>query len=122
MANFDEIVFKKKRFSDILEDIYNRSTSREKQLVSMIDQLKELITNIGDATMMVPLIAKYMELNLKNDDVLVKMAAIVQSAIGRGKETGDSSLSDREKEELLKLAQEASAERAVNSKKQIGTA
>lgn len=122
MSNFDQIVFKKKKFSDILEEIHNRSTSREKQIVSLIEQLKELITNIGDATMLVPLIAKYVELNLKNDDILVKMAAIVQSAVGRSKETGDSSLTDSEKEQLLMLAQEASAERAVSSKKQIGNA
>ena len=41
--------------------------------------------------MMVPLIASYMDMNLKNDDLLIKMLAIVQKGMGRGKETGDYS-------------------------------
>ncbi len=113
MANFDQIVFGKKKFSDILQEIHTRSVSKEKQISELIQQLKELIQNISDATVMVPLIAKYMELNIKNDDALIKMAAIVQSALNKGKETGDYSLPDKEKEELLKLAEESLAEKGV---------
>ena len=122
MAEFDQVVFGKKKFSDILQEIYTRSTTKEKQISDLIEQLKELIQNTGDAVMMVPLIASYMDLNLKNDDALIKMAAIVQKAITRGKETGDFILPDNEKEELLKLAQEATAERAVASNKNLPTA
>jgi hypothetical protein len=50
------------------------------------------------------------------------MAAIVQKAMVRGKETGDFLLPDSEKEELLKLAQEATAERAISSNKTLPTA
>lgn len=122
MAEFDQVVFGKKKFSDILQEIYTRSTTKEKQISDLIEQLKELIQNTGDAVMMVPLIASYMDLNLKNDDSLIKMANIVQKALVRGKETGDFLLPDSEKEELLKLAQEASAERAVASSKTLPTA
>ena len=106
MAEFDQVVFGKKKFSDILQEIYTRSTTKEKQISDLIEQLKELIQNTGDAVMMVPLIASYMDLNLKNDDALIKMAAIVQKAMTRGKETGDFLLPDSEKEELLKLVEE----------------
>ena len=68
MAEFDQVVFGKKKFSDILQEIYTRSTTKEKQITDLIEQLKELIQNTGDAVMMVPLIASYMDLNLKNDD------------------------------------------------------
>lgn len=122
MAEFDQVVFGKKKFSDILQEIYTRSTTKEKQISDLIEQLKELIQNTGDAVMMVPLIASYMDLNLKNDDALIKMAAIVQKAMTRGKETGDFLLPDSEKEELLKLAQEATAERAAVSNKNLPTA
>lgn len=119
MANFEEVVFGRKKFSEILKEIYDRSASKEKQINDLILQLQDLIQNIGDATMMVPLIAKYMELNIKNDDALIKMAAIVQNAINKSKDTGDSTLSDTEKEELLKLAQESMADKMVNTKKAL---
>lgn len=119
MANFEEVVFGRKKFSEILKEIYDRSATKEKQINELILQLQDLIQNIGDATMMVPLIAKYMELNIKNDDALIKMAAIVQNAINKSKDTGDSTLSDTEKEELLKLAQESMADKMVNTKKSL---
>jgi hypothetical protein len=121
MSNFDQVVFGKKRFSDLLREIYDRSSTKEKQITELIAQLKDLIQNIGDATMMVPLIAKYVELNIKNDDALIKMTAIVQNAINKGNETGDFMIPDSEKEELLKLAQESMAEKAVKNKKIIST-
>ena len=122
MSDFDQVVFGKKKFSDILKEIYDRSATKEKQLTDMIEQLRELIQNTGDAVMMVPLIANYMDLNLKNDDALIKMAAIVQKAITRGKETGDFLLPDNEKEELLRLAQESVAEKKAISQQNIPSA
>jgi hypothetical protein len=119
MANFEEIVFGRKKFSEILKEIYDRSANKEKQINDLILQLQDLIQNIGDATMMVPLIAKYMELNIKNDDALIKMAAIVQNAINKSKDTGDSTLSDSEKEELLKLAQESMADKIAKNGKSL---
>lgn len=122
MSDFDQIVFGKKKFSDILKEIYDRSITKEKQLVDMVEQLRELIQNTGDAVMMVPLIANYMDLGLKNDDALIKMAAIVQKAINKGKETGDYLLPDNEKEELLKLAQESIAEKKALNDQNLPTA
>lgn len=119
MSNFDEVVFGKKTFSDILKEIYDRSATKEKQINDLILQLQDLIQNIGDATMMVPLIAKYMELTIKNDDALIKMANIVQSAINRGKATGDDSLSDSERNQLLELAQQTVADKMAQTNKAI---
>lgn len=113
MSEFDQIVFGKKKFSDLLKEVYDRSINKEKQLADMIDQLKNLIQNTSDAVMMVPLIASYMDMNLKNDDLLIKMLAIVQKGLTRGKDTGDYSLSEEEKEQLLNLAQAGSAEKAA---------
>jgi hypothetical protein len=122
MSNFDQVVFGKKKFSDILKEIYDRSSTKEKQITDLIDQLKELIQSIGDATMIVPLIAKYMDLNIKNDDALIKMAAIVQNALNRGKDTGDFLLPENEKEELLRLAQESVSERMIKDSKNTAEA
>lgn len=122
MSEFDQVVFGKKKFSDLLKEVYDRSISKEKQLTDMIDQLKELIQNTGDAVMMVPLIASYMDMNLKNDDLLIKMLAIVQKGLARGKDTGDYSLSEEEKEQLLNLAQSNSAEKLALTNNNLPTA
>ena len=67
-----------------------------------------MIKNIGDATILVPMIAEYMDISVKNDDALIKMAAIVQRAVARN-QTGESSselLTEEEKKQLLLVAQE----------------
>ena len=101
---FDELeVFKGKSFSGLLRDIYKNSAEKEKQIKILIGELRPLIKNIGDATIIVPLIKEYMEIGVKNDEQLVKMAAVVQRAVAANKNSDSSefSLSDEEKKQLL---------------------
>jgi hypothetical protein len=101
---FDELeVFKGKSFSGLLKDIYKNSAEKEKQIKILIGELRPLIKNIGDATIIVPLIKEYMEIGVKNDEQLVKMAAVVQRAVAANKnsDSNEFSLSDEEKKQLL---------------------
>ena len=68
MGQLDSIVFGEKRFSDILEEIYNNQKKKEAQVTALISELKPLINEIGDATLIVPLIKEYMEIGVKNDE------------------------------------------------------
>ena len=97
----DEI-FEGKTFDSLLKDIYTNSTRKEKQIQILITELKPMIKNIGDAVIIVPLIKEYMEISVKNDDQLIKMAAIVQKANLRSG-SGDENLilTDAEKEQLI---------------------
>ena len=79
--SLEAIVFKKKKFSDILEEIYENQKKKESQISALIGELKPLINDIGDATLVVPLIKEYMEIGVKNDEQLIKMATIVQRAL-----------------------------------------
>ena len=74
----DKTIFKDKTLSDLLEEIHNNSSSTRNQVSSLIGELKPLIENIGDATLVVPMIKEYMEIGVKNDEHLIKMAAIIQ--------------------------------------------
>jgi hypothetical protein len=102
MSQLDKVVFGKKKFSSLLEEIYNNQKKKENQISSLISELKPLITDIGDATLIVPLIKEYMDIGVKNDDLLIKMATLVQRAL-QAEATGDESfgISDEEKEQLL---------------------
>jgi hypothetical protein len=101
MPQFDNIIFKNKKFSDVLEEIYNNQQKKDKQVSALISELKPLISDIGDATLVVPLIKEYMEISVKNDDLLIKMAALAQRAMQTQNSNGDLTISDEEKEQLL---------------------
>jgi hypothetical protein len=64
-AQFDKIIFGKKKFGDLLEEIYNNQKRREAQVTALISELKPMVSDIGDATLIVPLIKEYMEIGLK---------------------------------------------------------
>ena len=113
MSEFDNIeIFKGKSFSGLFKDIYNNSKDKEKQIKILIAELRPLVKTIGDATIIVPLIKEYLDIGVKNDEQLVKMAAIVQRATKTtGEDTsGGFGLSSEEKEQLLKQADEVADE------------
>jgi hypothetical protein len=104
--SLDQIIFKKKKFSDILEEIYENQKKKESQISALIGELKPLINDIGDATLVVPLIKEYMEIGVKNDEQLIKMATIVQRALQVQSQThsNELSFSEEEKAQLFELA------------------
>ena len=100
-AQFDKVIFGKKKFGDLLEEIYNNQKRREAQVTALISELKPMVSDIGDATLIVPLIKEYMEIGVKNDDALIKMATLVQRALNSTNEDGGLGISDEEKSQLL---------------------
>ena len=103
MSGLDNIVFGNKKFSDILEEIYNNQKKKEKQMSALISELKPLVNEIGDATLIVPLIKEYLEISVKNDEQLIKMATIIQRIVNNNSSTPDGGfgISEEEKAQLL---------------------
>ena len=102
MSNLESNVFGKKKLYDILKEIYENQKKKETQITALIGELKPLINDIGDATLIVPLIKEYMELGIKNDEQLIKMATIVQRALASGKSEEESfGMTEDEKAQLL---------------------
>ena len=102
MGYLDKVIFGKKKLSDILEEIYGNSKTKEKQISTLITELRPLVKDIGDATLIVPLIKEYLEIGVKNDEQLIKLAAIIQRVIQTPSgEEGEFSITDDEKAELL---------------------
>ena len=109
MDPLNQIIFDDKSFSDLLQEIHKNQTKKSKQLASLIAELRPLITSLGDATVVVPLIKEYMEISVKNDDQLIKMAAIVQRLSTGTTSTGDGGmLTEEEMEHLQQVAEEIS--------------
>ena len=118
MDSLNQILFDDKSFSDLLKEIHKNQSKKSKQLASLIAELRPLITSLGDATVVVPLIKEYMEISVKNDDQLIKMAAIVQRLSTGTSNTGDGGmLTEEEMEQLQSVAEEIS--KTVEEPKQL---
>jgi len=101
MSALESVVFGKKKFNDILEEIYDNQKKKDKQISALISELKPLINDIGDATLIVPLIKEYLEISVKNDEQLIKMATIVQRILNNTTDDGGFGISEEEKAQLL---------------------
>ena len=98
----DTEIFKGKSFANLAEDIYSTSKKKDSQISLLISELKPLISNIGDATIIVPLIKDYLEVSVKNDDQLAKLLAVVQRLLGNNTQgESDFGISEEEKKQLL---------------------
>ena len=121
--DFEQKIFGQKTFSDILKNIYDNSKEKEKQIKDLISGLKPLISDTQSALMVVPLIKEYLDISVKNDDSLIKMAGIVQRAMANSKNGGDDGfLSEAELEQLRgevqKIGEEVNKPIAVNDSKE----
>jgi len=95
--NLDKEIFKGKTLSDLFGEIYDNSVNTRGQVRGLIAELKPLIENSGDATLIVPLIKEYMEIGVKNDEHLIKLATVIQrieAMQAKGENGGDFDFSD----------------------------
>ena len=107
MDSLNQILFDDKSFGDLLKEIHGNQRKKAKQLASLIAELRPLVQSLGDATVIVPLIKEYMEISVKNDDQLIKMAAIVQRLSTGASQSGDGGLlTAEEMDQLMDVAEE----------------
>ena len=118
MDPLNQILFDDKSFSDLLKEIHSNQKKKAKQLASLIAELRPLVQSLGDATVVVPLIKEYMEISVKNDDQLIKMAAIVQRLSTGAASNGDGGLlTEEEMDQLMDVAEEIA--KTVEEPKQL---
>jgi hypothetical protein len=118
MDPLNQILFDDKTFSDLLKEIHSNQKKKAKQLAQLIAELRPLVQSLGDATVVVPLIKEYMEISVKNDDALLKMAAVVQRLSTGTVNSGDGGLlTEEEMAQLQDLTEEIA--KTVEKPKQI---
>lgn len=107
MKSSDEI-FEGKSFQDLTKDIYKNTTDRKLQIDLLIQEIHGFIQTIDDVVLVAPIIKEYMDIAVKNDEHLVKLAGVVQRIISKSTGADDESslLSESEKEELMLSLQE----------------
>jgi hypothetical protein len=102
---------KNKSFGDLLGEIYDNAKKKEKQINDLIKELQPMIKEPGDAMLLVPLLKEYLELGIKNDEHLIKMAGIIQKSIDNKEDKNDDALSAEEIEQLYNAAKKLEVNR-----------
>ena len=104
MAN-DYEIFEGKTLSDVFKDIYDNSKTNKQQLEVLMKEVVGVIKDGDTAVQIIPMLKEYLEINVKNDEQLVKLATIVQRITAAEKRVSDSGdefgLSEAEKEQLM---------------------
>ena len=104
MAN-DYEIFEGKTLSDVFKDIYDNSKTNKQQLEVLMKEVVGFIKDGDTAVQIIPMLKEYLEINVKNDEQLVKLATILQRITAAEKRVSDSGdefgLSEAEKEQLM---------------------
>ena len=107
-------VFEGKNFQDLLKDIYNNTKAKKSQIKTLMDVLAEMLKKPGstpsDAAIVAPLVKEFLEVAVKNDEHLVKIATIMQrlmsaQTVAHNTES-NSFLTEPEKARLLEEAEQ----------------
>ena len=101
-------IFKGKTFQDLTKDIYENSQKKKLQIDLLIQEIHGFITTIDDVVMVAPIIKEYMDVSIKNDEHLVKLAGVLQRIISKSSGASEESmlLSETEKDELMSTLQD----------------
>jgi len=96
-------IFGDKNFSDLSQEIYENNKLKKTQIDLLIQEVHGYIQGIEDIAIVGPIIKELMDVGIKNDDNLVKLATLYQRIMSKQTidESGVSLLSDEEKEQLM---------------------
>ena len=112
MAN-DYEIFEGKSLSDLFKDIYDNTTRNKEQLEVLMKEVVGFIKDGDTAVQIIPMLKEYLEINVKNDDQLVKVAAIVQRMIAtesKSSSEDEFGLSEDEKEQLMAAVEDVASD------------
>ena len=105
MSDMDFEVCDGRTFRDLCRDILSRSDSKKQQLDILYSDMRQHIKDSTSALNFVPQLKTLLETGIKNDEQLVKLAAILQRLQSTQMEvTGGegSGLSEADKEQLMR--------------------
>jgi hypothetical protein len=100
----DTIIFDGKTLADMFSDVYRNTNKKREQIDQFVLSMTKLIRTPEDAAVIGPIIKDFLEVNVKNDEHIVRLVQIAQRLVSvSSKGTTDSGLlSDEEKAQLLK--------------------
>ena len=118
-TNFE--LFPGKDLSGLFKDIYDNQQNKKTRISELIAEMKKVIRHSGDMAVIGPILKDLVDTSVRNDESLIKMAAIAQRMIAsRDKVDGDIGfLSDKEKEQLLQQLEEVVVDGATEANEKV---
>jgi hypothetical protein len=114
MTNFNDVkLFGDTSLADVFQQIHKNNKKIDKQIENLVTVLKPLVTSAGEAVMVMPVVKDLIDVNVKNNDQLVKMAGIAQRAVSSNGSSPDSLI---DPEELQALVEEHKATQESTTK------
>ena len=121
----DTVIFDQVQLTDVLRDIHNNALEKRKTINGIIETMTGLIRSPEDAVMLAPTIREFIDVGVKSDEQLVKVATIVQrmmsaDAYQRGDSDPDGLMTEEEKAQLLAnaMAEDAVVDLQLESAKE----
>lgn len=117
-------IYKGKSFAALCKEIVVNQNEKKDQLDVLISELRSLIKGVNDAIVIVPLIRDYLDVGVKNDDQLVKLAAIIQRIISKQNEESAAgangfSITDDERKQLMEEVEKLQAGNSKSASVQV---
>jgi hypothetical protein len=100
-TNFE--LFPGKDLSGLFKDIYDNQQQKKKRISELIAEMRKIIRHAGDMVVIGPIIKDLVDSSVRNDDSLLKLAAIAQRIMAAaGKSSEDTGfLTEAEKNQLI---------------------
>jgi hypothetical protein len=100
----ETIIFDGKTLADMFSDVYRNTNSKREQINQFVTNFVKLIKTPEDAAVLGPVIKDFLEVNVKNDEHIVRLVQIAQRlvSVNTKTSTGGDLLSEEEKAQLLK--------------------
>ena len=101
--SLDTELFDGKTLSDLFSDIYKNTDKKRQQIDQLVLNMLKLIRTPEDAAVLGPVVKDFLEVNVKNDEHLVRLAQIAQRIVSVGTKSNSAGdmLSEEEKLQLL---------------------
>ena len=105
-------IFGDKNFSDLSQEIYENSKLKKTQIELLVQEVHGYIQGIEDIAVVGPILKELLDVGVKNDDNLLKLATVFQRIMMKsGKDESDIGLlSDDEKQQLMDSLEDAATE------------
>jgi hypothetical protein len=106
----DYEIYKGKTFGQLCQDIVKNSEEKKTQLDILVTDVRDMVKTLADAVTYVPMLKEYLEVGIRNDEQLIKLAAVIQRLMsgktGGDGEGGATMLTEEEKKQLMAAIEE----------------
>ena len=76
-------IFGDKNFSDLSQEIYENSKLKKTQIELLVQEVHGYIQGIEDIAIVGPILKELLDVGVKNDDNLLKLASVIQRIMSK---------------------------------------